>query len=234
VAWCEPRDVRLERRERNRVALVVLERRGAVVWVRRGHAGGAGRITSIPCADDGAAQRCLEAELAARVADGFALTDPDATVSDPFRAHDAEKRRRRFAPREVGSRIENGLPRLPAPFSEVLDAMCRAAAVETTMRLARLELEVDQGDRSVSVELTYAAGSGENVDDYDFESVGFTLVLERVWSEPSDGVELDVFVDELRPVRGTALVTRFAKAVGTLRDYSVLRAIEVIDVERRE
>lgn len=226
--------MRLERRERNRVALCVLERRGAVVWVRRGHAGGAGRISSIPCSDERAAQACLEAELAARVADGFVLTDPDATVSDPFRAHDAKKRPRRFAPREVGSRIEHGLPRLPAPFSEVLDAFCGAAAVETTMRLARLELEVDQGERTVSVELTYAAGSGENVDDYELESVGFTLVLERVWSEPSDGVELDVFADELRRVRGTALVTRFANAVGALRDYSVLRAIEVVDVERRE
>ncbi len=215
------------------MALCVIERRGAAVWLRRGHAGGKGRITSIVLSSEALAGAEVEAELAARLAEGFVVTDPARTVSDPFRAHDAPRTTRRLEPREVVCRVRGAMPTLPASFTIFFSSFCDAARLDTAPRLARLELEGFEGERVVEIALTYASGSGENPDDYVLDRRVFLVQLEGPCPCEIDGVELDVFADDLRRVRGTTLLRRFDRAVRALPRFADLAEIRVSRVEDR-
>jgi hypothetical protein len=199
----------------------VIERRRAVIWTREGKPGARGRIRSEEFGSEDEAVARVEAVVAEKLAEGFALADEARSIDAPLYKRGRKPRAERHVS-ELCARLRTEVE--PAEtLAAVLEGFARVTTSPCSSKLIRLSFETSEDGGHVTLEAVFGDGRGDNPDDYDQDGYRAAVALAALERDDlGDGVDLDVFADELRRVPQAALVARFRAAVHDLASFAAL------------
>jgi len=212
----------------------VIERRARVVWTREGKVGSKGRITHEELATERAARERLEAIAAERVAEGFLLVDDERSIDAPLYGKPGAKTKTK--PFAKGLDVAELHALLAKSSCDTIDAwlarFAEITATPCTWRLLRVSCRVAEDGGVVELEAIFGKGAGPNPDAWDedgYRARIATTPLER--DDLEDGVDLDVFADELGRISQAKMVATFQRAVMDLASFAAVRDARVLSAE---
>ncbi len=217
---------------RRETYLWVIEQRGHVLWIREGKPRTRGRIRFEELANDVAARARFDVLCAEQLAAGFSMLDADRRVEQPLDVKPPVANKRGTAKSDVAELYARLRAASPRRALDVVERFCEVAGAPCSWRLTGLDLAVAANGGAIELEARFGRGRGDNPDDYDLDGfrVDATLVALDC-DDLEDGVEINVFADELRGVSAKKLVARFRRAVYALPSFALVRDLDVRSVE---
>lgn len=232
--------------------LWVVEIRGRVLWRRTGRAGNTGRFTSRELATPEAAHAALAEEVELRLAEGYVLLSPDASVDDRFLLprdpSSVRKPARKPAPvgllpseiaeaihERCAEALEEGTLDVRTAVSNVLDAIVQPCLA--SLRLGQITVVVGAAGAELSLSAIWMERGSQS---HDTEVEGFELRA-KVSRPPGlefdeqleDEIGVDYFVDDVRgPFR--AMTDELARRLEQSKTWTAYGAARIVAFETLE